>query len=59
MTTATTSLACKRSIENCYTSGRDDGTPGLHPGHTPYLNAESWGGEMAGNGEIAFSIDCH
>ena len=49
MTTATTALASKRSIENCYTSGRDDGTPGLHPGHTPYLNAESWGGEMAGN----------
>ncbi|MBN2008860.1 T9SS type A sorting domain-containing protein, partial [candidate division KSB1 bacterium] len=49
MTTATTSLASKRSIENCYTSGRDDGTPGLHPGHTPYLNTESWGGEMAGN----------
>ncbi|MBN1480804.1 hypothetical protein JXA70_11065 [candidate division KSB1 bacterium] len=49
MTTATTSLASKRSIENCYTSGRDDGTPGLHPGHTPYLNAESWGGDMAGN----------
>ncbi len=49
MTTATTELADKRSIENCYTSGRDDGTPGLHPGHTPYLNTEGWGGHMVGN----------
>ncbi len=49
MTTATTELAEKRSIENCYTSGRNDGTPGLHPGHTPYLNTESWGGHMVGS----------
>ncbi len=49
MTTATTELAAKRSIENCYTSGRNDGAAGLHPGHTPYLNTESWGGEMAGS----------
>ncbi|MBI9070933.1 MAG: T9SS type A sorting domain-containing protein [Melioribacteraceae bacterium] len=48
MTTATTELENKRSIENCYTSGRDDGSPGLHPGHTPYLNTEGWGGSMAG-----------
>ncbi len=49
MTTATTELADKRSVENCYTSGRDDGTPGLHPGHTPYLNTEGWGGNMVGS----------
>lgn len=42
MTTATTGLAGKRSIENAYTSGRNDGTPGLHPGHTPYLNIDDW-----------------
>ena len=42
MTTATTNLSDKRSIENAYTSGRDDGTPGLHPGHTPYLNTDDW-----------------
>ncbi len=49
MTTATTDLADKRSVENIYTSGRNDGTPGLHPGHTPYLNTRSWGsGEMVG-----------
>jgi hypothetical protein len=49
MTTATTELADKRSVENCYTSGRDDGSPGLHPGHTPYLNVDPWGGEMVGS----------
>jgi hypothetical protein len=42
MTTAATNLSDKRSIENCYTSGRDDGTDGLHPGHTPYLNTDDW-----------------
>lgn len=42
MTTKTTCLENKRSIENMFTTGRDDGTPGLHPGHTPYLNLEDW-----------------
>ncbi len=49
MTTATTELAELRSFENIYTSGRDDGSPGLHPGHTPYLNTLSWGGHMVGS----------
>ena len=44
MTTATTPLAGIRSVENAYTSGRNDGTPGMHPGHTPYLNTDNWGG---------------
>jgi hypothetical protein len=35
MTTATTSLARKRSVVNIYTTGRKDGTPGMHPGPTP------------------------
>jgi hypothetical protein len=46
MTTATTGLAPKRSVENIYTSGRNDGTPGLHPGHTPYLNIGDWSCNM-------------
>lgn len=49
MTTASTELADKRSVENCYTSGRNDGSPGLHPGHTPYLNIDGWGGVMVGS----------
>ncbi len=43
MTTAGTPLSGFRSVENAYTSGRRDGTPGLHPGHTPYLNVDDWG----------------
>ncbi len=42
MTTATTPLANKRSIEAAYTSGRNDGTPGMHPGHTPYMGLNDW-----------------
>ncbi len=42
MTTASTSLEAKRSITEAYTSGRYDGVPGVHPGHTPYLNLTDW-----------------
>jgi len=42
MTTATTPLATKRSVQNCYTNGRNDGVPGLNPGHTPYFNPHDW-----------------
>ena len=49
MTTATTPLESKRSVVNIYTAGRNDGTPGMHPGHTPYLNAYDWGGLIMGN----------
>ncbi len=42
MTTATTALADKRSVTGAYTSGRNDGSPGLHPGHTPYMNLDDW-----------------
>jgi len=38
-----------RHIVNCYTSGRNDGVPGLHPGHTPYNNLGSWGGTHIGS----------
>ena len=48
MTTATTGLANKKSPENAYTSGWNDGTPGVHPGHTPYMNIYDWGGLIMG-----------
>lgn len=32
-----------RHVEDIYTSGRNDGVPGVHPGHTPYMNVEPWG----------------
>lgn len=43
MTTATTSLQNKRSYENIYATGRNDGAPGVHPGLTPYQNTDDWG----------------
>jgi hypothetical protein len=32
-----------RHVDDIYTTGRNDGTPGVHPGHTPYMNAGAWG----------------
>lgn len=46
MTTATTPLENRRSVILCYTSGQFDGVPGLHPGHTPYMNVANWGDGM-------------
>jgi endoglucanase len=46
MTTASTRLAGKRSVEFAYTSGYNDGMPGLHPGHTPYWNMNDWAPAM-------------
>ncbi|WP_404424716.1 glycoside hydrolase family 9 protein [Nibricoccus sp. IMCC34717] len=44
-----------RHIVNCYTSGRNDGTPGLHPGHTPYNNIHPWGTNPNGHNPRWFS----
>ena len=46
MTTATTPLSSKRSVDAMYISGQNDGTPGQHPGMTPYFNVVDWGGGM-------------
>lgn len=57
MTTATTNLADRRSVTDMYTSGRNDGTPGLHPGHTPYMNMDDWGaGMVMGTPSIYFEM---
>lgn len=37
----------ERHIIDCYTTGRNDGTPGSHPGQTPFNGTEVW---SAGNG---------
>lgn len=42
MTTASTRLGSMRSVKAAYTSGYNDGVPGLHPGHTPYWNTDDW-----------------
>jgi len=46
MSTATTPLAAKRNYNELYTSGRDDGVAGIHPGHTPYINLTDWSSGM-------------
>jgi endoglucanase len=46
MTTASTPLETKRSVMFAYTSGYNDGVPGLHPGHTPYWNMNDWNPAM-------------
>ena len=51
MTTATTALGNKRSVENAYTSGWNDGTPGVHPGHTPYMNIYNFSNMVMGRPE--------
>jgi endoglucanase len=38
-----------RSVGYIYTSGRNDGVPGSHPGHTPYMNSEPWGQNFMAN----------
>ena len=42
MTTYGTSLRSENSVLNIYSSGRNDGSYGLHPGHTPYMNTDDW-----------------
>ena len=45
----------ENNIVNCYTSGRNDGFKGLHPGHTPYNNLDPWGGNHNGSNPRWFS----
>lgn len=49
----------ERHMINCYTSGRNDGTPGLHPGHTPYNNLDDWGGTHNGSHPEWFTEKCY
>ena len=32
-----------RCVEQMFTCGRNDGVPGVQPGHTPYMNVDNWG----------------
>ena len=32
-----------RCVQQMFTTGRNDGVSGVHPGHTPYMNADPWG----------------
>jgi hypothetical protein len=48
-----------RCVVNCYTTGRNDGTPGLHPGHTPYWNIEPWSYDHNGGNPQYFVQKCY
>ena len=49
----------EQHIVNCYTSGRNDGTPGLHPGHTPYNGLFRWDKENNGANPGWFFEKCY
>lgn len=42
----------ERHIVDCYTTGRNDGTPGSHPGHTPFNGTETWSPGNGGDARI-------
>jgi len=46
----------ERHITDCYTTGRNDGTPESHPGQTPFNGIETW---SQGNGGDARLITRH
>jgi hypothetical protein len=59
MTTASTPLESKRSVPLVYTSGSDDGTPGMHPGHTPYMNLDDWDLSMTMGSPSKLYANCY
>jgi len=42
MSTSTTPLDGRKNTAELYSTGRDDGAPGMHPGQTGYLNHDNW-----------------
>lgn len=42
----------QRHITDCYTTGRNDGTPGSHPGQTPFNGTETWSPGDGGDAQI-------
>jgi hypothetical protein len=48
-----------RCVVNCFTTGRNDGSPGLHPGHTPYWNIEPWSYDHNGGNPQYFVQKCY
>ena len=42
----------ERHIEHCYTTGHDDGVPGVHPGQTPFNGTETWSAGDGGDARI-------
>lgn len=42
----------ERHITDCYTTGRNDGTPEVHPGQTPFNGIETWSKGNGGDAQI-------
>lgn len=42
----------ERHIIDCYTTGRNDGAPGSHPGQTPFNGTETWSPGNGGDARI-------
>lgn len=42
----------ERHITDCYTTGRNDGTPEVHPGQTPFNGTETWSRGDGGDARI-------
>ena len=43
----------ERHITDCYTTGRNDGAPGCHPGQTPFNGTETWSpGHNGGDAQV-------
>ncbi len=42
----------ERHITDCYTTGRNDGVPGSHPGQTPFNGTETWSRGDGGDARI-------
>lgn len=45
----------ERHITDCYTTGRNDGVPGSHPGQTPFNGTETWSPGNGGDAKIILS----
>ena len=47
----------QRHITDCYTTGRNDGEPGSHPGQTPFNGTETWSpGHNGGDARIILEL---
>ena len=42
----------QRHITDCYSTGRNDGLPGTHPGQTPFNGTETWSPGDGGDARI-------
>ena len=46
-----------RHLENVYSTGRNDGAPGTHPGQTPFNGTETWSpGHNGGDGRLLTNL---